>query len=317
MSIFSHILVGTDGSEAADEAVDFAARLAHEHDGELILCYAVNWLPPVANAADAGSMIDPAPILAELRAAGEAYIDRAARRAKAAGVAPQHRVVEGAAAPSILDLARDEGCTLIVMATHGRAGLEHFFVGSTTEAVLRGSTIPVLTIRAGKHTARPGRCFERIIVGIDDSEPSDAALATVVDFPAEDRRHVLLCGVAGSAFVVGGREYRQAAIDELHEETERVVETALATAGKRGRSFEVRVVDGRTAPALIAAAEQEKADLIVLGSHGRRGLRRLFLGSVAENVVQSASIPVLVVRGLQNKNRNFTDSSRRLATMSA
>jgi nucleotide-binding universal stress UspA family protein len=206
---------------------------------------------------------------------------------------------------------------LIVMATHGRAGLEHFFVGSTTEAVLRGSTIPVLTIRAGKHTARPGRCFERIIVGIDDSEPSDAALATVVDFPPEDRRHVLLCGVAGSALVVGGREYRQAAIDELHEETARVVETALATAGKRGRSFEGRVVDGRTAPSLIAAAEQQKADLIVLGSHGRRGLRRLFLGSVAESVVQLAPIPVLVVRGLQNVNGKFADSSRRLATMSS
>ena len=175
----------------------------------------------------------------------------------------------------------------------------------------------MLSVRAGTRAGRSGRCFERIIVGLDDSEPSDAALATVIAFPPEDRRHVLLCGAAGTAFVVGSHEYHRAAIDELHEATARVVESALSIAARSGESFEARVVDGRAAPALIAAAEQDKADLIVLGSHGRRGLRRLFLGSVAEAVVQSAPVPVLVVRGLPAVTASFTDSSRRLATMSS
>ena len=313
MSIFSRILVGTDGSEAADEAVDVAARLASEHDGELILCHFVNWMPMLDTTA-VGSFVDPAPIMADLRARGAEYLDRARLRANAAGVVAQSRLVEGAPAPGILDLAHDEGCTLIAVATHPRSGFEHFFVGSTTEAVLRGSSIPVLTIRAGAKALRSGRCFERIVVGIDDSEPSDAALATVLDFPAEDRRHVLLCGVAGSPFVLAGHEYLQAVIDEFREDIERVIEKALTTAGTNGRSFEVRIVDGRAAPALIATAEHEKADLIVVGSHGRRGLRRLFIGSVAESVVESAPMPVLVVRGLQKVNAHSTDSSRPLAT---
>ena len=186
-------------------------------------------------------------------------------------------------------------------------------LGSTTHAVLRGSTIPVLTVRAGLPGAsKAGRCFERIFVGIDDSEPSDAALATVLAFPAEDRRHVLLCGVAGTAFVIGGSVYRAAVADELREQTERGVDSAVATARGHGVSAEGRVADGSTEPALIAAAREVSADLIVLGSHGRRGLRRLFLGSVAEGVVQTAPVPVLVVR---TANGPFTESSFGTASM--
>jgi nucleotide-binding universal stress UspA family protein len=287
MSIFSRILVGTDGSEAAEQAVDFAARLAHEHGTELIIAHS----------------------------RGNDVIERATNRAQAAGVAALGRPVDGEPARGILDLAQAQASTLIVLATHG-SGSEQTVIGATTEAVLRGSTIPVLTVRAGG-LARSGRCFERIIVGMDDSEPSDAALATVIDFPPEDRGCVDLIGVAGTAFVIGGSEYHQAAIDELHEDTERILDAALATARKRGRSFNGRVLDGRPAQALIAAAQAERADLIVLGSHGRRGLRRLFVGSVAESVVQASPIPVLVVRGLPKATVPVTESVHGLAMVSA
>jgi nucleotide-binding universal stress UspA family protein len=316
MSTFSRILVGTDGSQAAEHAVDFAAKLAHENGSEMIVCHFVNWIAPMAEAAVSGALTDPA-MIEELRAAGDEIIERAKQRAKTAGVVAQGRLLDGAPASGILGLAGDEACTLIVVATHNRSGFEHFFVGSTTAAVLRGSTIPVLTLRAGEQPVRSGRSFEHIIVGIDDSEPSDAALATVIDFPVDDRRCVQLVGVASTPLVVGGSEYHQAALDELHEETERVIDAARATASKRGCVCEGRVVDGRPATALVATAEHEKADLIVLGSHGRRGLRRLFIGSVAESVVESSPIPVLVVRGLQKASVPVRESLRGLATVSA
>jgi len=316
MSIFSRILVGTDGPDAAEQAVDFAAKLANEHGSELIVSHFVNWVPVVTEAAASGAITDPG-IIDELRAAGDQFIERAKSRAKTAGVTAQGRLVDGEPAFGILELARDEACTLIVVATHNRSGFEHFFIGSTTEAVLRGSMIPVLTVRSGDQLVRSGRCFERIMVGIDDSEPSDAALEAVMDFPLEDRGSVELVAVSGTAFVVGGSDYHQAALDELHEDAERVVDAALATARKRGCAFEGRVVDGRPANALVVTAEHDKVDLIVLGSHGRRGLRRLFIGSVAESVVESSPIPVLVVRGLQKARVPVKESVRGLATVSA
>jgi nucleotide-binding universal stress UspA family protein len=316
MNIFSRILVGTDGSEAAEQAVDFAAKLAHEHGSELIVCHFVNWVATVSEVAASGAISDPG-LIEELRAAGNDFIERAVDRAKSAGVKATSRLIDGEPTSGILDLSVEEACTLIVVATHNRSGFEHFFIGSTTEAVLRGSTIPVLTVRAGDQLIRPGRCFERIVVGIDDSEPSDAALATVIEFPPEDRARVLLVGAAGTAFVIGGSDYQQAALDELHEQTEHVVDSATATALKRGCKFDHLVVDGRPATALVATAEHEKSDLIVVGSHGPRGMRRLFIGSVAESIVETSPIPVLVVRGLQKVTVKVTEPARTLTTVMA
>ena len=180
--------------------------------------------------------------------------------------------------------------------------------------MLRGSTIPVLAVRAGlKRAAKAGRCFEHIVVGIDDAEPSDAALTAVLNFPAEDRRRVQLYGVAGSALVIGGPGYHDAVMDELREQTEHVVDAAVAKASAHGVVAEGHVVDGNAEAALVAAAIENEADLIVLGSHGRRGLRRLFLGSVAEAVVETATVPVLVVRSVAGLHASVKPAGRQEA----
>ena len=72
MSIFSRILVGTDGSDASDQAVGFAAKLAQEHASELIVCHFVNWVATASEAAAAGALCDPG-LVDELRDAGDAF----------------------------------------------------------------------------------------------------------------------------------------------------------------------------------------------------------------------------------------------------
>jgi len=134
------------------------------------------------------------------------------------------------------------------------------------------------------------------VLGLDDSQPSDAALELVCALPPEDRTAVLLYSAAPNPMVLGGREYYEAVKDELHEQCEHVVETALAVARARGVAAEERIVDGNADDALIAGAHEDRADLIVVGSHGRRGVSRFVLGSVAESVVRRAPMPVLVVR---------------------
>jgi nucleotide-binding universal stress UspA family protein len=286
-NVFSRILVGIDDSEASTKAVTFAARLSSEHGGQLIIAHSVNWLPVMTQIAASGAIIDSTLVIDDLKAEGEALLDRAVNAAKRCGADAQRRALEGEPAQSILAQAAEAKCSLIVMGTHGRKGLERLFVGSTTEAVLRGSTIPVLTVLPGTTIAGPGkRCIERIVAGVDASEPSDAAIQTILDLPAEDRQHVIFYSIAGA---------REDEGDQAH----RVVGKAVGLANARGISAKGRVIAGHPAEALIAAAQLQAADLIVLGSHGRRGLQRLFLGSVAEGVVRNSVLPVLVVRTSQ------------------
>ena len=296
-TLFSRILVGVDDSDVSSEAVAFAARLAHEHDGRLVLCHSVNWVPVVTQLVSSSPTLNTRPIVDDLKQQGHTLLDRAVDAARRAGIDAEPHALEGEPAHRLIEQAAESKCTLIVMGTHGRQGLERLFVGSTTEAVLRASTIPVLTIRPGMNRpSASGRCFERIVVAVDDSEPSDAALEAVCALPAEDRRHVVLYSIAGTALVVGGHGYREAVMDDLRAQAERIVDAAEDKARSRGITAEGQVAEGSADEALIAAAQQEKADLIVLGSHGRRGIRRFFLGSVAESVVRRAPVPVLVIR---------------------
>jgi nucleotide-binding universal stress UspA family protein len=281
---FSRILVGVDDSDASREAVAFASRLAAEHGGELIVCHSVNWLPIVAQIASAGAFVDTGPIVNELKVQGEALLDRAIGAAACAGVQAQRLALEGEPAKEILEQAAAAKCSVIVMGAHSRRGLERLFVGSTTEAVLRGGTIPVLTVHPGTRLTAPGtRCIQRIVAGVDESEPSDAALQTLLDLPAEDRQHVIFYSVAGES-------------EDEQNQAHRVIGKAVGLANARGIFAKGRVISGQPDDALIAAAQHQAADLIVLGSHGRHGLERFLLGSIAEGVVRKSPVPVLVVR---------------------
>ena len=121
-SIFSRIVVGVDGSEADGDAITLAARLAHEHDGQLTICHAVDTAKAVGAIAASGAFIDPASIIAELKQDGEAILAKAAERARGAGTEAQCRLIEGAAGESILNLAHSAESTLIVIAKHHLCG---------------------------------------------------------------------------------------------------------------------------------------------------------------------------------------------------
>jgi len=153
--------------------------------------------------------------------------------------------------------------------------------------------------REGREFLGNPSCFERILVGIDDSEPSDAAITTVLGFSAEDRRRVLFYSVVdiGSISAVHGYGYVSIRND-LYDQAQDVVDQAVALARTQHIVTEGQVTEGDPPGALTAVAREQNADLIVMGSHGRRGLRRFALGSVAESVVRTAPVPVLVVRTL-------------------
>ena len=145
MSAPKMILVPTDFSEPAGLALDRAVEIALSLKSRITLLY-VCPLPYVT--ALEGAMVPSGDIVEALRDAGRKGLEGAIERRKGSKVDIAPKLVLGDPRASILDVAKEVGADMIVMGTHGRRGLAHMFLGSTAEAVVRTSPIPVLTVRA-------------------------------------------------------------------------------------------------------------------------------------------------------------------------
>jgi nucleotide-binding universal stress UspA family protein len=295
-NLFSRIVVGVDASDPSKDAVTYAARLARDHGGRLLLCSAVNWIPVMGDASSAGVITDAQAIIDGLKEEADELLARALDVAKRLGVEAERYDPEGNPPDEILTLAEEHDATLIVMGTHARRGLARMFLGSTTDAVLRGSTIPVLTLRSDPAPGHEAdRCLHRVLVAVDDSPPSDAALAAAYALPADDRRDFFVYSVVEIEAPSGLRAAAAYERERRHE-AHLTIQRAISSARSHGIEIQGCAVDGRPAEVIVDAARVRNVDLIVVGSHGRRGLRRLFLGSVAEHIVRNAAVPTLVIR---------------------
>jgi nucleotide-binding universal stress UspA family protein len=243
---FNSVLVPYDGSEPARAALTQALVLL-QATARLIVLTVVNEAPVMAESGSAMVAYDPTPLLEALDEEGRVRLADAVSRCAAAKVTPITEIGHDLPVPAILAAAKAHGCDLIVMGTHARTGVERLFLGSTTEGVLRWSDVPVLTIRAVD--AVQLHPFATALVGVADSEASDAAAALAAELEPAFKTHVV----------------------SLH-------------------------VEESPADGLLAAARENRATVIVVGSHGRRGLTGFFLGNVAESVVRGSEVPVLVVR---------------------
>jgi nucleotide-binding universal stress UspA family protein len=141
--------------------------------------------------------------------------------------------------------------------------------------------------------------FKHILVPIDGSDCSLQALEVAAKFAGEQQARLTICTVVdpakAAAMAFGEAAMAAACLDALDEEGRMLVRDA-ATRVQSVYSAETAVLDGAPVDSIVEYARQCHADLLVIGSHGRSGLHRLFLGSVAEGVVRNVSVPVLVVR---------------------
>jgi len=146
--VFKDILVAIDDTDQANAALDLAIELARALGSELTLVHALDPGRIAASAGDVGAGAALEIELDELEAAGKELMASAVERVKAAGLGVTPIVRDGVPAATIVDTARRSGCDLIVIGTHGRGGVARLFLGSTAEAVLRESPIPVVVKRS-------------------------------------------------------------------------------------------------------------------------------------------------------------------------
>lgn len=295
---FARVLVPYDGSAQAETALTFGIALA-QRGAVLDVLNVVDETPVLAESATTVVAFDPMPLIEALDLQGRALVDAAQARARAAGVEAHATLLHELPVAGIVKVAEENGDRLIVLGTHARSGLPRTFLGSTTEGVLRSSSTPVLAVHSDM--APPAeRLFAKILVAVDDSDPADAAVALAARLVHAPGASAVVCSafdaddVFGKAATYG---YDPTPfLETMRAHAQDVVDRALVHGGFPARTATASVVEDEPSHGIVAEAARVGADLIVIGSHGRRGLRRLFLGSVAEHVVRHSPVPVLVVR---------------------
>ena len=311
MSILQRVLVAVDEEHSADAAVSLALAFARTLDSSLVVCTAVDRAAVLATGVTPdGPAIDLQSFLEHSEAAAQTLVRTAAELVEAAGAHASTLVLDGRPGLAIAEAARTAGVDAIVMGTHGKSGLERIVLGSTTEAVLRLTSVPTFVVRQGHPsgvTPSVPRVFERILVALDDSEPSDAALAFATGLAADSTSRLLCCSVVDAGDLTGksltyGYDPKPL-LAELHASAAELIASKTRAAAERGIVVQSIVVEGDAPTAILDAARMHDADLIVVGTHGRRGMRRLFIGSVAESVVRQSQLPVAVVRSFAGVNR--------------
>lgn len=147
--------------------------------------------------------------------------------------------------------------------------------------------------------------FKKILVPVDGSDTSEAGLKTAMGMARDSGGMLFILHVVDehvllqTADYMGGSYYEET-IGSLKEAGRRVLAKACAKVEKAGvpyKAISVETVEGGVASLILAQARKSKADVIVMGTHGRRGLSRMVMGSDAEGVVREANVPVLLVRG--------------------
>jgi nucleotide-binding universal stress UspA family protein len=295
--VFKKILVPLDGSQNAESVLPFAGEIAAASGAQLLLVTAVEQVG-VWDATLSVTVLDR-----ESNVATE-YLADAAKRAAEGGAAVATKVLRGAAAEAVLAEADESGADLIAITTHGRSGISRWLFGSVATHILEHARVPLLTLRPkeGADKGAPGPAVKKIIVPLDGSETAHSILPTVEEFARlMGASLVLYHAVAPISMYPGFESAGSAALGEIVEDMQKQAREILSRAANEAKSHGVEATIavglGTAVEGVLQAADELKADLIAIGTHGRSGVGRVVLGSVADGVVRrSADIPCLVLR---------------------
>ena len=268
---WERLLVCTDGSEGGQHAVTQALALGRACAGKVYVLQVVKIIPEFEAAAP------------DLRVCLEEEIEQQKASAAAAaarqGVEMEYRILHSIS-PFVDIVAEAEKVNpqLIIIGRYGRTSLTRLFMGSIAARVIGLSPVNVLVIPLEDSLA-----FRRLLIASDGSSYSDAALMEATAMAARAGSELLGVAVA--------REEGEIS------ETREILQRMLSAANREGVSFQGISPQGLTADeGIIQVALENRVDLIIMGSHGRTGFKRLLMGSVTERVIGQTPCPVLVVK---------------------
>ncbi|HXX58102.1 MAG TPA: universal stress protein [Thermodesulfovibrionales bacterium] len=284
MGRYRKLLVAVDGSESSFHALRESFKLAASEKSWITV---VSVVPPYEGDL---ALVGIGNIQHALRYPCEKALSEAGEVAESERALIKTVCEEGEPHARIIDLAEAENVDLIVMGRKGLDRIERALVGSVTARVIGYSEKDVLVV--------PGNAavgWQRVLLATDGSKYSNAATERAIGFTGAYGGTMKVVAVVD----VPAEFYGEApdAVEDLVRKAKGNAESVRKQAEKAGIPTEVFVKEGETHRAIIDLAMEQKVNTIIMGSHGRTGLRRLLMGSVAEKVIGYAPCPVLIVKG--------------------
>ena len=293
--MFERILLPLDGSRLGEGIIPYVGQIARGFGARVTVLYVAS---PEASARPTITRVPDGKVVPV-----PAYLDEMEGPLAEAGVATADSdMVTGAPAAEIVRYAEGKGYNLIAMATHGRSGPGRWVYGSTTDKVLHSTRLAMLLLRppTGPAPAPERLPVHTAIVPLDGSELAEAVLPTVVQVAARlDLKVALVRVVPTAAMGYGGFE-PYAYDPKIDEQIGAAADDYLRQKSDELKGQRVHVgwhrLRGYPATQIIELAERTGAGMIVMSTHGRSGVGRWVLGSVADRVLRSSHHPVLLMR---------------------
>jgi len=275
------ILVPTDFSDQAENALRLAAEMAKENNAELLILHVVE-IPGHQYFSTTGEAdhIDPmeAVFIKKMIEKGEDQLNALSQRDDLAGITFKTNIKAGNAYHNISDIITDYKPDLIVMGTNGATGTEEILIGSNTEKVVRNSECPVLSMKEPVKLSD----LNNILLASNMKDEGLNLVKRLKDIALYSQAKVHLLRVNTPNNFEGNAN---------------TMNKMKAYVEKNGLEAEHHIYNSNSEEeGIMEFASENNIDLIALGTHGRKGLLHLFSGSIAEDVVNHSKIPVLTLK---------------------
>jgi nucleotide-binding universal stress UspA family protein len=234
----------------------------------------------------------------------EDYINRTANELRSQNIKAEPVISHGVAADKILDYSTEIESDLIIMATHGRSGITRWWMGSVAEKVISEATAPVLLIRSKRRrttaAADKTASIHKILAPLDGSDVGESALRYAEALAIISQATINLVQVVSppgtvEANLLGGPDWRKF-IKAMRDAGENYLKSIAERFKSKDVKVTYEVLTGDPADKIVEYAADKGVSLIAMSTHGRTGLARWVLGSVADKVLHGARIPILLIR---------------------
>jgi nucleotide-binding universal stress UspA family protein len=296
--MYTRMLIPLDGSKVAEQVLPYARFLAK---GLAIPVELLEVVDPEALALLSnprqGRYVDT--ILAEGVESSKNYVETIGRSFQGAKV--KSLVEKGKAEDVVIEKAAADKNTLIVMATHGRSGIQRWLLGSVADKVLHGATNHVLLVRANDGGKTDGEAaLKTVIVPLDGSPLAEQVLPYVVDLAKKIKLELVLMRAYALPPAISAEDYgfySADLLDHLEAEARDYLAGKVNEVKQKGVENVTSVVNtGYGAEEIITLGRHTPDNFIAMSTHGRSGIQRWVLGSVTDRVVRHSGDPVLIIR---------------------